>query len=64
MHAGMFLISVMGLHARSITVPNILIGVLVFFGGVCQFLAGIMEFMTGNTVRLPSPWRVPFARSS
>jgi hypothetical protein len=32
-------------------VPNVLVGVLVFFGGICQFLAGIMEFIAGNTVR-------------
>ncbi|KAL4937851.1 hypothetical protein BDV06DRAFT_232282 [Aspergillus oleicola] len=29
--------------------PNVMVGMLVFFGGVCQFLAGIMEFVTGNT---------------
>ncbi|KAL4922144.1 GPR1/FUN34/yaaH family-domain-containing protein [Aspergillus aurantiobrunneus] len=44
-----FLISVYGLHARGIQSPNAMIGMLVFFGGVCQFLAGIMEFVTGNT---------------
>ena len=27
-----------------------MIGMLVFFGGTCQFIAGIMEFITGNTV--------------
>lgn len=31
-------------------VPNVLVGVLIFFGGICQFLAGIMEFISGNTV--------------
>ncbi|KAJ5687151.1 hypothetical protein N7536_009770 [Penicillium majusculum] len=46
---GIFLISVLGLHARSIDVPNILVGVLIFFGGIGQFAAGVMEFMTGNT---------------
>ncbi|KAL4969951.1 acetate uptake transporter family protein [Aspergillus stella-maris] len=44
-----FLISVYGLHARGIQSPNVMVGMLVFFGGVCQFLAGIMEFVTGNT---------------
>ncbi|KAL2830446.1 GPR1/FUN34/yaaH family-domain-containing protein [Aspergillus pseudoustus] len=47
--ADIFLISVYGLHARGIQSPNVMIGMLVFFGGVCQFLAGIMEFVTGNT---------------
>lgn len=46
---GIFLISIYGVNARGIATPNVLIGVLVFFGGVCQFLAGIMEFVSGNT---------------
>ena len=48
--ADIFLISVFGLHARSITAPNVMVGCLVFYGGVGQFIAGIMEFITGNTV--------------
>jgi succinate-acetate transporter protein len=51
METDIFLISVYGLHARGIQAPNAMIGMLIFFGGVCQFLAGIMEFITGNTVR-------------
>jgi uncharacterized protein len=47
---GIFLISLLGVHARGIQTPNILVGLLMFFGGVCQFIAGIMEFITGNTV--------------
>lgn len=39
---GIFLISILGVHARGIHTPNILVGVLMFFGGVCQFIAGIM----------------------
>lgn len=46
---GIFLISCYGVSARDVTTPNILIGVLIFFGGICQFLAGIMEFVAGNT---------------
>ncbi|THZ82600.1 hypothetical protein D6C84_05680 [Aureobasidium pullulans] len=46
---GIFLISILGVHARSIQTPNILVGVLLFFGGVCQFISGIMEFVAGNT---------------
>lgn len=48
---GIFLISILGVHARNIQTPNILVGVLIFFGGVCQFISGIMEFIAGNTVR-------------
>jgi succinate-acetate transporter protein len=47
---GMFLISVLGVHARGLEANNIMFGVLIFFGGVCQFLSGIMEFVAGNTV--------------
>lgn len=46
---GIFLISILGVHARGIQVPNILVGVIMFFGGVCQFIAGIMEFVAGNS---------------
>lgn len=46
---GIFLISILGVHARGIQTPNILVGVIMFFGGVCQFIAGIMEFVAGNS---------------
>ena len=46
---GIFLISILGVHARGIQTPNVMIGVLMFFGGVCQFISGIMEFVAGNT---------------
>ncbi|CAK1358954.1 unnamed protein product [Cercospora beticola] len=46
---GLFLISIYGVHARAIQTPNVMIRVLMFFGGVCQFIAGIMEFVAGNT---------------
>ncbi|KAK4539977.1 hypothetical protein LTR36_009875 [Oleoguttula mirabilis] len=46
---GIFLISILGVHARGIQTPNVLVGVLLFFGGVCQYIAGIMEFVAGNT---------------
>lgn len=44
---GIFLISILGVHARGIQTPNVLIGVLLFFGGICQYIAGIMEFVAG-----------------
>jgi len=46
---GIFLISILGVHARGVQTPNVLVGMLMFFGGVCQFISGIMEFVTGNT---------------
>ena len=45
----MFLISTFGLQARGIHTPNLMIAVLIFFGGICQYLVGIMEFVSGNT---------------
>lgn len=48
---GIFLLSMFGVHARNLTTSNVLIGVLMFFGGVGQFTSGIMEFIAGNTVR-------------
>ena len=49
MAADIFLISIYGVHARGIVTPNVLVGVLLFYGGVGQFIAGIMEFVAGNT---------------
>ncbi|KAK3943407.1 GPR1/FUN34/yaaH family-domain-containing protein [Diplogelasinospora grovesii] len=46
---GMFLISSFGVQARGIQTPNVLISVLIFFGGIGQYLVGIMEFVSGNT---------------
>lgn len=45
----MFLICSFGVQARGIHTPNVMIAVLIFFGGVCQYLVGIMEFVSGNT---------------
>jgi len=46
---GMFLISIYGVKVRGVAAPNVLVGVLIFFGGTCQFISGIMEFVAGNT---------------
>jgi len=45
----MFLISIFGVQVRGVVTPNAMIGVLIFFGGTCQFISGIMEFVSGNT---------------
>lgn len=39
-----------GLQARGVQNPNVMVGMLMFFGGLCQFLAGVMEFVARNTV--------------
>lgn len=50
-----FMISLLGLEPRGLKTPNIILPNLVFFGGAAQFIAGIMEFVAGNTVRLQLP---------
>ncbi|KAL2828849.1 GPR1/FUN34/yaaH family-domain-containing protein [Aspergillus pseudoustus] len=46
---GIFLVAILDLNARSVTTPNIVVGVLMFFGGGCQFIAGLIEFINCNT---------------
>ncbi|KAF7558252.1 hypothetical protein G7Z17_g174 [Cylindrodendrum hubeiense] len=46
---GIFLISSFGVHARGVQIPNVMISVLIFFGGACQYIVSIMEFVSGNT---------------
>ncbi|RSM10065.1 hypothetical protein CEP52_003764 [Fusarium oligoseptatum] len=41
---GIFLISSFGVHARGIQTPNVMISVLIFFGGICQYLVGIVIY--------------------
>ncbi|KAI1099194.1 GPR1/FUN34/yaaH family-domain-containing protein [Jackrogersella minutella] len=45
-----FMISLLGLEPRGVKAPNIIIPNMVFFGGAAQFIAGIMEFVAGNTL--------------
>ncbi len=46
----MFMLSLMNLHPRGVLEPNIIISTMIFFGGLCQYISGIMEFVAGNTV--------------
>lgn len=45
-----FLLSVLDLEPRGIKHPDVMVGNLIFFGGVAQFVAGLGEFFLGNTV--------------
>ena len=45
-----FLVSLTGMGTRGVEAPNIIVTTMIFFGGICQYIAGIMEFVTGNTV--------------
>jgi succinate-acetate transporter protein len=42
-------LSLYNVHARHIVVPNVIVGMALFFGGLAQFLAGMWEFAAGNT---------------
>jgi len=42
-------LSLVNVHARHVTTNNIVIGLALFYGGLCQLLAGMWEFAVGNT---------------
>jgi hypothetical protein len=44
-----FILSMFNVNARGVTVPNAVIGMACFVGGLAQFAAGMWEFTTGNT---------------
>ncbi|KAF5363810.1 hypothetical protein D9756_000047 [Leucocoprinus leucothites] len=44
-----FLLSMFNVHTRGITVPNVVVGMAVFAGGLVQLLAGMWEVPNGNT---------------
>jgi len=44
-----FVLSLVNVHARSVTDPNIVIGLALAYGGLAQFCAGMWEFASGNT---------------
>jgi len=44
-----FLLSLFNVNARGITVPNVIVGMALAYGGGAQILAGIFEFLAGNT---------------
>ncbi|GAA6059168.1 hypothetical protein JCM10212_005513 [Sporobolomyces blumeae] len=44
-----FMLSLINVSARGVTVPNVVVGPALFYGGLAQLLAGMWEFATGNT---------------
>ena len=42
-------LSLYNVHARHVSVPNVVVGMALFYGGLAQLLAGMWEFVTGNT---------------
>lgn len=45
----MFISSIYNLKAFGIGIPNVVVGVSLFTGGVVQFASGMWEFKVGNT---------------
>ncbi|BEI82353.1 hypothetical protein CcaverHIS002_0302210 [Cutaneotrichosporon cavernicola] len=43
------LLSLYNLSARSVHTPNVLVGVAMFYGGMCQIVCGILEWACGNS---------------
>ena len=43
------ILSLFNVGANNITVPNAVIGMAIFYGGLVQLLAGMWEFACGNT---------------
>lgn len=44
-----FVLSMFNVQARGITTPNVILGMALAYGGLCQLLAGMWEFAAGNT---------------
>ncbi|GAA5856396.1 hypothetical protein JCM8547_008725 [Rhodosporidiobolus lusitaniae] len=44
-----FMLSLINVGARGVSVPNVVVGPALFYGGLAQLLAGMWEFATGNT---------------
>lgn len=44
-----FILSLYNVNARNINVPNVVVGMAIFCGGLAQLLAGMWEFPRGNT---------------
>jgi succinate-acetate transporter protein len=57
-------LSLYNVNARHIAVPNVIVGMALFFGGLAQFLAGMWEFATGNTFGATGESTTPLLSSS
>ena len=47
-------------HVRHINVPNAIVGMALFYGGLAEFLAGMWAFAAGNTFGATSEYRAFF----
>ena len=60
----LMLISLFGVGSRGVTTPNIIFGPMIFFGGICQYISGLMEYICGNTVSIAATYRRQIALRS
>jgi succinate-acetate transporter protein len=44
-----FILSMYNIQTRGITTPNVVMGMALAYGGLAQLIAGIEEFVCGNT---------------
>ncbi|EJD04596.1 uncharacterized protein FOMMEDRAFT_19827 [Fomitiporia mediterranea MF3/22] len=44
------ILSLINVQTRGVTTPNVVVGMALFVGGLCQLLAGMWEFAAGNTL--------------
>jgi len=44
-----FVLSMYNVSARGVSVPNVVLGLAIGYGGLVQLLAGMWEFASGNT---------------
>ena len=44
------ILSLVNVQAHDVTVPNVVVGMALFVGGLAQLLAGMWEFACGNTL--------------
>lgn len=44
-----FVLSLINLEARGVTIPNVVVGLAFFYGGMAQLVAGMFEIAVGNT---------------
>ncbi len=44
------ILSLINVNTDGVTAPNVVVGMALFVGGLCQLLAGMWEFASGNTL--------------
>ncbi|KAI8619232.1 GPR1/FUN34/yaaH family-domain-containing protein [Chytriomyces sp. MP71] len=44
-----FVLSLINAHASNVITPNVIVGLALAYGGFAQVVAGVMEFIVGNT---------------